>query len=603
MSKSQRKFNEIPRGWEIAFIDDITLFITDFQANGSFAALKQNVRQYSEPNYAVLVRLKDLRKGLKDLDNFRYTDEQGYNFLYKSELKQGDILVSNVGSIGVTYQMPKIDLPATLAPNMFKVVLSENISDLYFIHYSQGISFFNDLKEVAGSSTSQPKINKTQYRKIPIPIPPLNEQHRIVAKIEELLSGLENGISYLKSARRKLKIYRQVILKYAFEGKLTSKGRESNSLDQTSPLIRLIDEARLKHQTKILDEWNRAVKNWEIQGKVSKKPVKPRFNNKYNPITPEELSGLVELPQGWRWIKLARMSEIVGGVTKGRNLKGQNLVSVPYLRVANVQDGYLDLSSIKMIDVPSTDVQKYQLIKGDILYTEGGDKDKLGRGTIWNDEIENCIHQNHIFRSRLYHEKISPKYIAYFSQTQEAKNYFFKNAKQTTNLASINLKVLSNLPIPLPPIDEQIQIIQELESLLSVYDKLVESIELGIRKADILKQSILKKAFRGKLVNQDPEDEASDILLEKIKLEKDIYMSNQKLRSKENSSRRTKVRKDLSIEKLLLNSEKPVLVSDIWRQSKYYEEDIEGFYAELKKLGSKIDEIRDGIDVKLQLKV
>jgi type I restriction enzyme S subunit len=118
--------------------------------------------------------------------------------------------------------------------------------------------------------------------------------------------------------------------------------------------------------------------------------------------------------------------------------------------VANVQDGYLDLRVIKTIEVLETDLEKYRLIFGDILYTEGGDRDKLGRGTIWKDEIEDCIHQNHIFRARPVSEEINSKYISFYSQTQSAKQYFLKNGKQTTNLASINITVLSNLPLPLP---------------------------------------------------------------------------------------------------------------------------------------------------------
>ena len=106
-------------------------------------------------------------------------------------------------------------------------------------------------------------------------------------------------------------------------------------------------------------------------------------------------------PKEWKEIKLKEISEIVSGVTKGRKLTGKSTIFVPYLRVANVQDGYLDLTEIKDIEVLPSDIEKYALQDGDILLTEGGDPDKLGRGTVWNGQIPMCIHQNHIFRVRV----------------------------------------------------------------------------------------------------------------------------------------------------------------------------------------------------------
>ena len=207
-----------------------------------------------------------------------------------------------------------------------------------------------------------------------------------------------------------------------------------------------------------------------------------------------------ELPKGWKLVKLNEICKIIGGVTKGKDYKGQQTISLPYLRVANVQDGYLDLKIIKTIEVLPSDLDKYRLFYGDILYTEGGDKDKLGRGTIWKNEVKDCIHQNHIFRARPLSEKSNSKYIAYFSQTKSAKNYFFKHGKQTTNLASINLTILSGLPLPICSKEEQQLIVDELESKLTVCDKIEETISQSLLHAESLRQSILKKAFEGKLL-------------------------------------------------------------------------------------------------------
>ncbi|MFN7339271.1 MAG: restriction endonuclease subunit S, partial [bacterium] len=242
------------------------------------------------------------------------------------------------------------------------------------------------------------------------------------------------------------------------------------------------------------------LKEWENNGKETKKPTKPQQPKDLPPLTKEELSNLPSLPNGWMWVKLGNLCDIIGGVTKGRKLEGKNTISLPYLRVANVQDGYLDLSVIKYIEVLPEDLEKYRLVSGDILYTEGGDRDKLGRGTIWRNEISDCIHQNHVFRARTFQQLIKSLYISYFSQTQTARNHFFKHGKQTVNLASINMTVLSNLPIVLCSTVEQKLILDEIESRLSVCDQLEATLTENLDKAEALRQSILKRAFEGKLV-------------------------------------------------------------------------------------------------------
>lgn len=332
------------------------------------------------------------------------------------------------------------------------------------------------------------------FSKAKLRLPPLPEQHRITSKLEELFSELDNGIANIKKARAQLKVYRQAVLKAAFEGKLTQQWREqqraAGNLPPAEALLAQIQEERQRH---------------------SKKP------KEYPPLTEEEMKELPGLPKGWMWVRLGGLSEIVGGVTKGRNLEGQPTIELPYLRVANVQDGYLDLGIIKTIQVLPIDLSKYRLLAGDILYTEGGDKDKLGRGSVWKGEIPDCIHQNHIFRARLYHKGMAPSFVAYYSQTKSAKDYFFRNAKQTVNLASINLTVLSNLPVAVCSVAEQEKILEEIESRLSVCDHLEQEIDKALQQSEALRQSILKKAFEGRLVPQDPGDEPAGELLRRIK--------------------------------------------------------------------------------------
>lgn len=198
-------------------------------------------------------------------------------------------------------------------------------------------------------------------------------------------------------------------------------------------------------------------------------------------------------------VRLDEIAEISGGITKGRDLSQQKTITLPYLRVANVQNGYLDLSQMKDIEVKLNEVDKYLLQEGDVLYTEGGDRDKLGRGTVWKNEIPRCVHQNHVFKARLNQERALPQYVAYWSMSVYARDYFFKKGKQSVNLASINKTVLSALILPMPSLEEQASIINNIESRLSVCDQIEKTIEQSIQQAEALRQSILKQAFEGRL--------------------------------------------------------------------------------------------------------
>ena len=198
-------------------------------------------------------------------------------------------------------------------------------------------------------------------------------------------------------------------------------------------------------------------------------------------------------------VRLDEISVISGGITKGRDLSRQETIHLPYLRVANVQNGYLDLSQMKTIELKTSEREKYLLCAGDVLYTEGGDRDKLGRGTVWSDEIPNCVHQNHVFKARLDQNRVNPRYVAYWSMSAFARNYFYNKGKQSVNLASINKTVLSALTLPLPSLSEQETVLREIEARLSVCDSIEKTVNTALQQAEAMRQSILKKAFEGTL--------------------------------------------------------------------------------------------------------
>jgi type I restriction enzyme S subunit len=188
-----------------------------------------------------------------------------------------------------------------------------------------------------------------------------------------------------------------------------------------------------------------------------------------------------------------QIAQVSGGLAKDSKITcGESL---PYLRVANVQRGRLELENVKTMICPADKVDDLLLRKGDVLLNEGGDRDKLGRGWIWNGEINRCIHQNHVFKARIYLPEIQPRYISYYCNTM-GDSYFQDQGKQTTNLASISLSKVRALPLTLPPATEQLRILKEVDRRFSVLDQIDTAVNFNLRRCGQLRQAVLKRAFR-----------------------------------------------------------------------------------------------------------
>lgn len=202
-------------------------------------------------------------------------------------------------------------------------------------------------------------------------------------------------------------------------------------------------------------------------------------------------------PKGWPTCPLSDIADIASGVTKGRKLTGQALISAPYLRVANVQDGFLNLKEIKHIDILPHELDKYRLNHGDVLLTEGGDPDKLGRGCVWQNEVQDCIHQNHIFRVRVRvrQDTVTPEFLSALVGSKYGKRYFLRSAKQTTGIASINMTQLRAFPVLLT--DHKLQ--AQFSGLTQRYKGLGGVLSAAATTQQQTFDSLLHQAFRGEL--------------------------------------------------------------------------------------------------------
>lgn len=206
-----------------------------------------------------------------------------------------------------------------------------------------------------------------------------------------------------------------------------------------------------------------------------------------------------EIPAEWRKTQLRHCATIKSGITLGKSYsKDTVLIERPYLRVANVQGGYVDLNDLATIEVTPDEDLKYRLHSGDVLMTEGGDRDKLGRGCVWHGEIEPCLHQNHVFAVQTNETILLPEFLEYLTASDVGRSYFDVTAIKTTNLACTSSSKVLAFTIPLPPIEEQIEIVSFIKKRSLELNKLIMKKELLVQELESYKKSLIYEVVTGK---------------------------------------------------------------------------------------------------------
>ena len=410
---------EIPEGWEVHRMKSC-ISQRDGGAWGDEAT--------GETGDCICLRIADF-----DYEHFRFTDSNNLTIRHyaspiikKLLLQKNDILIEKSGGgektpVGRTVLFDK-EYPALFANFMDRLRCSDFILPQYlqyvFVTFYKNRYTQNYIKQTTGiQNLDLSSMLADEF----VPVPNLNEQKLIVCYLESKCSKIDNLLSKIRSSIEEYKKLKQAVITQA-----VTKGVRGEREMKDSGV-----------------EW------------------------------------IGEIPKEWRKTQLRHCATIKSGITLGKSYsKDTVLIERPYLRVANVQGGYVDLNDLATIEVTPDEDLKYRLHSGDVLMTEGGDRDKLGRGCVWHGEIEPCLHQNHVFAVQTNETILLPEFLEYLTASDVGRSYFDVTAIKTTNLACTSSSKVLAFTIPLPPIEEQIEIVGFIKKRSLELNKLIMKKEL-----------------------------------------------------------------------------------------------------------------------------
>lgn len=450
---------ELPTGWVRATLGELGVEVQPGFASGKHNRDGEGILHLRPMNIT--------RNGVMDTLDARYVVDES-----DRRVELGDVLFNNTNSPALVGKTAWVDSaePLAFSNHMTRLRGPEGLDGRFLaaqLHHMWATGYF---KSILNNHVNQASVSRKALLDTAIVVPPLAEQHRIVAKLDDQLAHVEAGEAAVWAALTASEVLRNQI---------TGDGA-CGGLDGVERLAAPLESADVDD------------------------------------------GDLPDLPNGWRWARLGNIADVVGGVTKdSKKQSDPAYVEVPYLRVANVQRGQIVLDRVEKIRVSAKKAESLRLEVGDVLLNEGGDRDKLGRGWVWEGQIENCIHQNHVFRARVTGDVLDPRLLAWHTNAF-GKNWCERNGKQTVNLASISLRRIKLLPVPVPPKSVQADLVKSIESRLAEAETAQQAAQGVYEQGTNLRKALLHAAFAGALVPQDPDDEPASVVLDRIRAQRAV---------------------------------------------------------------------------------
>lgn len=486
--------NSIPLRWSWAKLDDVSHVTGGLTQNAKREALALRFPYLRVANvYANELRLEQISEiGVAEAE------------VRRALLEPGDLLVvegnGSLDQIGRVAVWNGAISPCLHQNHLIKVRFARPGMSYFGLYWLLSSAGRQQITQVASSTSGLHTLSISKVQALEMPVAPLEEQDRIVAAIDSYLTRLDDAVATLQRVERNLERYRASVLKAAVEGRLVPTEaslakQEGRDYEPASVLLeRILTERR---------------RRWAESGK----------RGKYQEPTPADTSKLPELPEGWCWSTV----DTVGDVLLGRQRAPQYLTgqhSKPYLRVANVKDDHLALEDVEEMDFDETHFEKYRLLPGDILVSEGQSPHLVGQSAIYRGGIENLCFQKTLHRFRAYSFGPSTEFAQLVFRAHVKAGVFKELASITTNIAHLTLEKFQESRFPLPPAAEQSRIVEHCSLLMSEIDATEQSVRQQLARCQRLRQSILKWAFEGKLADQDPADEPASELLARIQAER-----------------------------------------------------------------------------------
>lgn len=426
--------------------------------------------RYYADSGAIFIRTQDInrnRLSLKEVAFVRLPEKVEGK---RSLVRKGDLLITitgaNVGKVAVV----EAEIPEAYVSQSVCLVRLKDPSLAKFVHL-QLTAKRGDKTNVESMAygLGRPVLNLENIRSAPIRVAPAKVQVLIVAEIEKQFSRLDEAVANLKRVKANLKRYKAAVLKAAVEGTLTEDWRKQHpNIEPASKLLERILAGR-------------------------------RREERLNEQDPLDATIFDQLPNGWCWSRI----EDLGSVQLGRQRapqfhSGHNMH--PYLRVQNVFEDHIDLEDVKEMDFPRDDYEKFKLNSGDILLNEGQSPHLLGRPAIYRGELPGACFTNTLIRFKAY-APVTPEYPLIVFRAYMRTGRFSREGTITTNIAHLSAGRFAKIEFPVPPLREQQEIVAEVERRLSVIEKLETTVEANLTRANRLRQSILARAFSGKLTD------------------------------------------------------------------------------------------------------
>jgi type I restriction enzyme S subunit len=489
--------DKMPKCWLATYVGKIAV---DIQPG--FACGEHNSTGVGVPH----IRPMNInREGGIDLSEIKYVSPEK-----PLRLRHGDVLFNNTNSpalIGKTTAITREEDWA-FSNHMTRINLQQGMDNRFVafqLHFLWMSGYFRHrcVNHVNQASISTKTLSDT----VPLVVAPSLEQERIAIKIEELISDLDAGVAALERAKANLKRYRTAVLKAAVEGRLTEDWRKKNSPKESAAqlLQRILKERRKK--------WEKA--QLAAYAKSGKSPPK-NWKDKYKEPTAPDTSNLPELPKGWCW---AILDQILVYLRNGYFQSPSSAeTGTPILRINAVRPMQVDFSEVRFLDTIKGNVDDYFIQNNDLLFTRyNGSVDLLGVVGMVRGCTDKILHPDKLIRVKLAIDNPLPSFVEIAANVGISRKHMVGRARTTAGQTGISGTDVREMPILLPPLDEQIQIVVEVAEKLSQIKAAETIIEHGLQRAARLRQSILKRAFEGKLVPQDPRDEPATVLLGKIK--------------------------------------------------------------------------------------